>query len=135
MKALIQFIKFSLVGLSNTIVHYLVYLICTFLGLHYMFANFCAFTISVLNSFYWNNKYVFKEQNTGQRYWVQVLVKTYIAYGITGLLLSSILLYVEIDLCDINELIAPILNLCITTPLNFIINKFWAYREKEKADS
>lgn len=122
-----QFIKFGVVGVSNTAVHYLIYLMCSLIGLHYMLANFFAFTVSVLNSFYWNNRYVFVEKEK-TRFWPWVLLKTYVAYGITGLLLNSVLLYIEVDVWNMNELFAPILNLLITIPLNFMINKFWAYR-------
>lgn len=127
-ESMLQFVKFGIVGVSNTVVHYVIYLICTLLGIHYIVSNFCAFTISVLNSFYWNNRYVFKED--GQRSWIRVLIKTYISYGITGLILNSALLYIEVDICKMNEFLAPIFNLIITIPLNFIINKFWAYKEK-----
>ena len=37
---------------------------------------------------------------------------------------------------DLAASLAPILNMVITIPVNFIINKFWAYRQKKpKADS
>lgn len=129
MQSVFQFIKFGLVGVSNTVVHYLIYLICSLIGFHYILANFLAFTVSVLNSFYWNSRYVFTEEEK-TRFRPLVLLKTYIAYGITGLLLNSILLYIEIEIWNMNELLAPILNLLITIPLNFVINKFWAYKKR-----
>ena len=124
-----QFLKFGLVGVSNTIISYFTYLILVLLGMHYMPANGIAFAVSVLNSFYWNNKYVFAEEKE-KRKWYLVLAKTFIAYGFTGLFLNSVLLYLEVDLWQINELLAPLINLIITIPLNFIINKFWAYKKK-----
>ena len=33
---------------------------------------------------------------------------------------------------DLAASLAPLLNMVITIPLNFIINKFWAYRQKKK---
>ncbi len=47
-----QFVKFGLVGLSNTAISYITYVICVYLGMHYFFANTLGFIISVLNSFY-----------------------------------------------------------------------------------
>lgn len=128
---LIQFIKFGIVGISNTFVHYIIYLLCAIIGINYILANFIAFSISVINSFYWNNKYVFKLKSDGECKWLSVLIKTYISYAITGLLLNSILLYIEIDIWGINEFVAPIINMIVTIPLNFIINKFWAYKSKK----
>ena len=63
-----EFIKFGLVGVSNTIVSYCLYALSLqiFLKLNlfpstdYIIANIISFLLSVLWSFYWNNKYVFK---------------------------------------------------------------------------
>lgn len=131
---IMQFVKFGFVGLSNTMLHYCIYLICTLLGFQFMFSNFTAFTISVINSFYWNNRYVFKDSGKIKRFWLFTFIKTYISYSLTGILLNSILLHIEIDIFKINKLIAPMANLLITIPLNFVINKFWAYNVK-KSDS
>ncbi len=155
---LFQFIKFGLVGVSNTLISWGVYAVCIRLGAHYMLANLIGFLISVLNSFYWNNKYVFKEEES-ERVWWKALLRTYVAYGTTGLVLNTILLYVWLDLLHIGtwlepacqwfydrgivfenamqmaEYAAPIFNYCITIPLNFLLNKFWAYSSKEKETS
>lgn len=132
--SLYQFIKFGVVGLSNTLISYATYLICVAMGLHYIVANMIGFIISVLNSFYWNNKYVFKCQNDEKRAMVPTLLKTFISYGFTGLLLNSLLLWIGVDLMHISEYIMPMINLVITIPLNFIMNKLWAYRTKEHGE-
>lgn len=126
-----QFVKFGFVGISNTMLHYCIYLACTLMGFQYMLANFIAFTISVINSFYWNNRYVFKDSGEVKRFWLFTFIKTYISYSLTGILLNSILLHIEIDILKINKWIAPMANLLITIPLNFIINKLWAYKIKK----
>lgn len=125
---LLQFFKFGLVGISNTVIHYLIYLSGTVMGMQYILANFVAFTISIINSFYWNNKYVFKNETAVKRPLFVAFVKTYISYGMTGILLNSVLLYVEVDIWGMNKLVAPIVNLLITIPINFIVNKFWAFK-------
>lgn len=124
-----QFLKFSLVGISNTIISYVTYALLVYLGIYYLFASVISFAVSVLNSFYWNNKYVFKEDRENRTIW-KTLFKTFLSYSLTGLLLSNILLFIWVDYLNINEYFAPIINLCITIPLNFILNKYWAYREK-----
>ena len=57
------------------------------------------------------------------------MIKTYISYSFTGLFLSSILLVLWVQVLGISEFIAPIINLLISVPLNFIINKFWAFKK------
>ena len=56
-----QFIKFALVGVSNTLISEIVYAILVFFKMHYLPASFIGFMLSVLNAYYWSNKYVFTE--------------------------------------------------------------------------
>lgn len=128
-KNFMQFIKFGIVGVSNTMVAYVIYLICVLLGTHYLVGSIVGFVVSVLNSFYWNNKYVFKnnEASASRSIW-KTLLKTFMAYGFTGLILANVLLVVWVDVLNISKIIAPLINLIITIPLNFVINKLWAFK-------
>lgn len=128
---LVQFIKFGIVGLSNTLISYVVYLAGVRLGMHYLLASVLGFVISVLNSFYWNNKYVFLQGNAERNLFL-TLIKTFLAYASTGLVLANILLYIWVDILGVSEYLAPIINLVITVPLNFVINKLWAFRNKRQ---
>lgn len=49
-------------------------------------------------------------------------------YFLTGVLVATFFLWLWIEVLEINNNIAPLLNLFITIPLNFIMNKFWVYR-------
>ena len=118
-----QFLKFGVVGLSNTAVAAIVFYLLIYFNVHYIIANFISWMVSVYNAFYWNNKYVFK----GQGSWLQILMKTYISYGIT-FFISTLLLIFIIDLLEITLYIAPIVVLVITVPINFILNKSWTFK-------
>lgn len=134
--SLMQFVKFGIIGISNTMLSYLLYS-CTllmlkkfpiFVAIDYLMAQIIAFVISVFWSFYWNNRVVFVLEDGEKRSFWKALCKTYISYFFTGLLLNSILLVVWIRVLHISEFIAPIINLLITVPLNFIMNKLWAFK-------
>lgn len=127
---IVQFIKFGIVGVSNTLISLAIYYVLVYFNCNYIVANTLGFIISVLNAYYWNNKYVFKskEKANGTKDKVKQLVKVYMSYGVT-FLLSTVLLYVMVDLMHISEYIAPIINLCITVPLNFVMNKLWAFKK------
>lgn len=153
---LIQFIKFGLVGVVNTITSYVIYSVLFYLGVDPLICNIPAFIVSVFVSFLLNNRFVFKEsEDREKRKWYQVLIKTYISYSFTGLFLAEVLTalwlrIIKIDLFlgfavpiissfgmdlsakDIAGYLAPILNLVISIPINFVLNKFWAYRQKKK---
>ena len=151
----LQFIKFALVGVSNTLISEGIYAVLIFFRMHYIPASFIGFSLSVINAYYWNSKYVFKENAEGEkRVWHKVFFKTYLAY-FWGYLANAALLAFWIDILKIGRYFAPLaewfarrglerldgqfcgnlaaagLNLLITVPMNYIINKYWAYRQKK----
>ena len=98
------------------------------MGFHYLVSNIAGFIVSVLNAYLWNDKYVFKKNEGETRNAIKALGKTYVAYGFTGLLLASVILFVFVDLLNISEYLAQLLVLVFTIPLNFIINKYWSFK-------
>lgn len=95
--------------------------------------NIVAFVLSVLWAFYWNNRYVFVIRDGEQRKIGKALIKTYLSYGFFGILLNNVLSWLRISVVGISKYIAPLINLIITVPLNFVINKFWAFKSDEKS--
>lgn len=138
-KSYIQFLKFGIVGLSNTLISYFLYTISLLLfrymhilpTVDYIAAQVIAFILSVLWSFYWNNRIVFALEDGKERSIVKALIKTYISYSFTGLFLNSILLMLWVKIFHISEYIAPLMNLIISVPVNFLINKFWAFKNNK----
>ena len=134
--SLIQFVKFGAVGLTNTILSYglnvltLVLLKPFRLSWDYLAANVVAFVLSVLWSFFWNNRFVFTTETEQKRNMWKALARTYIAYSITGILLNNALSYLWINQVGLSKFVAPILNLLISVPLNFILNKYWAFKKR-----
>ena len=126
-----QFIKFCFVGVSNVLISYAV--MCAVMLLirgriryDYLIASVCAFIISVANSFMLNNRYVFR-RSEGRRSIIPALLKTYASYAFTGLLLNNLLLYLLCDRAGVSKYIAPVPVMLVTTPVNFLLNKFWAF--------
>lgn len=130
-----QFIQFAIIGLSNTIINYVVYVILLYLGMNYILANILGFFVSVVNAFYWNNYWVFKKKDNEERQFLKTLFKTFMTYAGTGLILNNILLVIWVRILGISTMRAPILNLLITVPTNFILNKFWTFTtERQKKE-
>ncbi|MBO5551992.1 MAG: GtrA family protein [Lachnospiraceae bacterium] len=132
--AIIQFIKFGIVGVSNTFLSYAInvavlLILSPFnLAWDYFAANIIAFILSVAWSFFWNNKYVFTAREGEKRNVWKALLKTYVSYAVTGLVLANILSYLWVDVVGISKYIAPLLNLVISVPVNFLLNKLWAFK-------
>lgn len=127
-QSLVQFIKFGIVGVSNTLISLLVYYIVLWINEDwYLAGNVAGWVISVANAFFWNERYVFTQQKRDFRSMVKRIGKTYLSYGAT-FLLSTVLLYLEVDILQWSAVVSPVLNLMITIPLNFLLNKFWAFK-------
>lgn len=139
LQSLVQFVKFGLVGVTNTAVSYVINILVLkllqpyHLPWDYVAGNVVAFVLSVLWSFYWNNKYVFRKGEGQTRNLGKALLKTYVAYGLTGIVLANVLSWVWINVFGISKYVAPLINLVISIPLNFIINKFWAFRTQPES--
>ena len=131
LERILQFVKFGIVGISNTLISYIIYVLLVAFGCYYLIASFIGFLISVMNAFYWNNKYVFKTAEGEKRTLWSSFIKTFISYAGTGLVLNNILLVIWIEGLKMHEMLGPIINLFITIPLNFLLNKFWAFRGKQ----
>lgn len=124
----LQFIKFGLVGLSNTLVSWACYYLFLWIDDDlYMVGSIVGGVVSIANAFFWNNRFVFKAENHDWKSVMKRLAKTYVCYGGTSLLGVG-LLWLEVNLLGISKTWAPIVNLIITIPLNFLINKFWTFR-------
>ena len=161
-KSALQFIKFCAVGLSNTIISEGIDVVLLFFGVHYLAANIIGNLISILNAYYWSNKYVFKAEEDEQRVWWKVLLKTYATYGSSMLLSAGLLIFwleivrlerfmgpvlglleyigvlgllskagLMLEAGILSEILAAAINLIITIPLNYIVNKYWAYRKSK----
>ena len=133
-KLLHQFVKFCLVGVSNTVVSYALYAGIIFLLRNlslrqdYIFANVTSFTLSILWAYYWNSKYVFKEEDTGRRKMWRALGKCFLVYGFTGYILDNVLSYIWIQRLDFSRYVAPFFNLPFSVPVNYLLNKLWAFK-------
>ncbi len=134
--AVIQFVKFGIVGVSNNVAFYFCYVVWLLafrrFGIFevngYLVAQAIAFLISMLWSFYWNYKVVFLCQEGDKRSVIKSFIKMFLSYAFTGLLLNSILSILWVRILHLSEFISPIINLFISVPINFVINKLWAFK-------
>ena len=86
-----------------------------------------GYVAGVCNSYFWNNKYVFKnKQEEGKK----AFAKMFICYGATYLL-SMLLMDIMVKYLHIPDTVAPVPRLIITVPLNFIANKLWAFKDRD----
>lgn len=134
-KVLMEFVKFGIVGVSSTVVSYGVNVLTLFIlaplyvEWDYIVGNVLSFLLSVLWSFCWNNRFVFTLEEGKERSLFKALMKTYVSYGFTGVIVCNILSWLWIDILGISKLVAPLINSIINVPLNFVLNKLWAFKK------
>jgi len=126
--ALVQFVKFGIVGVGNTLIYLAVYYVLIWIDKElYLVGNVVGWIVSVTNSYYWNNKYVFCSETESLMVFVKKFGKFLLSNGAVFLLTTG-LIFLQVQVMDWPEETAPIVNLLITIPLNFALNKFWTYR-------
>lgn len=128
---ILQFLKFGIVGVGNTIISMATYYIVLWINQDmYMVGSIFGAILSIFHAFCWNNFYVFAKRNQTVKQFFVSLGKCYISYSGTSIL-NNIMLWVEVSFWGLGKKIAPIINLLITIPLNFLINKFWTFKTGE----
>lgn len=127
-----QFVKFVVVGFTNTFWDYALYVVLTrgWLGfeLHFLYAQFLAFVGSVINSYVLNRRWTFR--NTDRRYRIQ-LGKFFLVNCVT-VALYEILLYIFIDRLGVYDLLAKAIVIVPVTLWNFSANKLWTFRAQRE---
>ena len=121
-ESLLQFIKFACVGASNVLVSLVTYYCLLYLGLHYQYANALAYLMGMINSFFFNSKWVFSVHDKTSQRLVKFIALSFILY-----VLSAVLMKVWIDIFNFSTYCAPLFNVVVITLISYLINKKWVF--------
>lgn len=119
----IRFIKFGMVGVINTLVNWIIFFILNALGMYYILANIIAYILGTVNSYLWNTLWVFKYKDKSS---TETTIK-FIILNLIGLGLNTGILYVLVDLCNLNKFIGLVITTAIVMIINYIVNKLWVF--------
>lgn len=119
---LVQFIKFNLVGVVNTLVDFAVFTLLTFLGVYYMVAQVISYSCGVVNSFIMNKYWTFGVKSTPQG----LEVIKFIIVNIISLGVSLAILYPLKP--HLGVFYAKIIATIFSMTVNFIGNKLWVFK-------
>ena len=123
-KSLVQFIKFGIVGVSNTLLTAISiwFLLKEFHCSDY-FSNFTGYIIGLLNSFIWNRKWTFESKTK-----VSVTVFKFIVTFVISYLFQLGNLYLLLHFTLIDPYYCQILSIVVYTLINFILNKYYTFK-------
>lgn len=119
-----QFFLFSLVGVFNTAIDWLIYYLLTRgFGIYYLLANIFSFVVSATSAYLINSRWTFKQA----KFSIQHLYRYLIVSAFT-LAIVQLALYLMVDHLKIWDLFAKVLVLILSVLSNFFWNKHWTFK-------
>jgi putative flippase GtrA len=119
-----QFVKFGVVGVSNTLISFLVYaLLWKVFGVWYVAASGIGFAVGAVNGFLWNRAWTFRG-HVGD---ALTPVRWFVVQS-AGLLVNLGLVYLLVDGAGLGKLVGQALTTAIVTLLTFFANRAWTFR-------
>jgi len=119
-----QFIKFCMVGVTNTGVDFAIFLLLTrILDFHYLIANVFAFLISVTNSYLLNRIFTFKSKQAKKMEYL-----TFFSVMIVGLLLAELILSFCVEILHLEDFYGKIAATAVVMFWNFFGSKHFAFK-------
>ena len=126
-----SFIKFCIVGVSNTIVDFSIYFLLTreepLLSRHFIVAKAISFFMATIWSFVANRRFTFSEKdsiNLGD------FLRFYIAIG-SGVFINTGVYYLCLNGLHLYDLLGVILATLATAIYSFLFLKFWVFSPKK----
>ena len=124
LKLIVQFLKFGIVGVSNTLIAFALYtILLKVFGVWYVAASGIGFAVGAVNGFLLNRRWTFRE-HVGD-------ALTPVRWAVVqscGLGLNLGLVYMFVRGLGMDELLGQIPTTAIVTVLTFAANRAWTFR-------
>lgn len=122
-----QFIRFFIVGVSNTAVDFTVYFLLTrtigFFGEHILVANTISFITASTWSYFANRTFTFRRKNKAS---VHEALRFYIS-NVSAFALSMFTLYSVVHIFGESDILGKILASTVSMIWNFSLSKLWVF--------
>lgn len=120
----VQFIKFALIGVLNTSIHYLVFLALYRLGeVHYLIATAIGYCAGLLNSFLLNKKWTFKTVNVR----IDFEFFKFVVVNLVSLLINMVTLQAAVTVLHLIPEVGQVIAVAFHTCANFLGSKYWTF--------
>jgi putative flippase GtrA len=120
----VQFIKFGIVGISNTLLTFVVYtILLKGFDVWYLAASAIGFAVGATNGFLLNRRWTFRE-HVGD-------ALTPVRWGVvqtTGLAINEGLLFLFVNEWGVDKLLAQAMATVFVTVTTFFANRAWTFR-------
>lgn len=89
-----------------------------------MMANVVGVNVGILTSFTLNRRYNFRVKDRAKQRFV-----TFYAVGLSGLAISSLMLYAMVDGLGLNEIVAKVITIVAVALFQFVVNSRITFRQ------
>jgi dolichol-phosphate mannosyltransferase len=122
----VQLAKFCVVGASGYVVNLAVYtVLLRGFDLHYLLAATGSFLVAVTNNYAWNRAWTFRNDRGHLAY--QGL--RFLVVSTAALAANLVVLHFLIE-AGVGKILAQAIAIILVTPLNFVGNKLWSFRQR-----
>jgi putative flippase GtrA len=121
-------IKFSLIGVLNTILDIGLYFLLSryieFLVPHPLIAKVISYSAGILNSYYWNRRWTFKSQVRPLRSLI-----SYFLLNLMALMLNTLVMFIGLNILGWRDLFAILLATTFSFGWSFIFSKLIVFKK------
>ncbi|WP_010200086.1 GtrA family protein [Bacillus sp. m3-13] len=122
-----RLLKFGTVGVFNTLITFVSFTILYFLGFNYLVANVIGYCLGVMNSYYWNKKWVFQDN----RKTVSIFYK-FIAVNLLTLGIQTLFLFLLVNTMGLQPVLANLGAIGASLFINYFLNAKWTFFQEQK---
>lgn len=117
-------ILYGIIGSFSSGLDFLIYTcLVQFIGVQYIIANCISVLGGITTSFVLNRNYNFKvKDHVKRRFFI------FLTVGLSGLLLSNLILYICVDVMTLNKLVSKLLSIVLVVFFQFLVNKYFTFK-------
>lgn len=128
-----ELIKYFIIGVITTIINYAIFaVLSSVINIDMHVSNIIAWIVSVIFAYFANKLFVFESKS----FELNVIGKEMLSFGaarVFSLLLEELILYIFVNLLNMNQLIIKLIANVVVMIVNYILSKFIIFKNpKEK---
>ncbi len=118
-----RFIVYALIGACCAALDFALFtLLLHWLGAHYLVANAAGAGAGIVSSFVLNRRFNFRQHDEPLRRFAAFFI-----VGLLGLALSSLMLFVGVDLLRLGELPVKLVSIVVVALVQYMLNRDWSF--------
>ena len=126
MHSLLQFTRYSFVGLATNLVLYLLYLLLTGLGMGYKTAMSLLYVSGVFTTYIFNRNWSFRDDGG-----ISITLFRYLTAYLSGYVINFLVLFWLVDIRGLpHQWVQGVMIFSLAIYL-FLLQKFWVFRESK----